>query len=50
MLIDECVNIIKNDTDYFTEASTEQLKTDLLDIDKFIKVNRFEYISFVGCI
>lgn len=45
MLIDECVNIIKNDTDYFTEASTEQLKTDLLDIDKFIKVNSLKEVS-----
>lgn len=39
MIIDEAVNIVKNDTDYFSEASTQNLKTSLLDIEKFIHVN-----------
>lgn len=39
MLIDEAVNIIKNDTDYFSEASFQHLKVFLLDVEKFIKVN-----------
>ena len=45
MIIDEAVNIVKNDTDYFTEASTEHLKTELLDIDKFIRVNNLKEVS-----
>ena len=39
MLIDEAVNIIKDDTDYFSEASFKHLKVFLLDVEKFIKVN-----------
>lgn len=39
MLIDEAVNIAKNETDYFSEASTQHLKTSILNIEKFIKVN-----------
>ena len=45
MLIDEAVNIIKDDTDYFSEASTEHLKTSLLDVDKFIRVNQLKEIT-----
>ena len=45
MLIDEAVNIVKNDTDYFSEASTQHFKTSLLDIDKFVKVNSLKEVS-----
>ena len=45
MLIDEAVNIVKDETDYFSEASTEHLKTSLLDVDKFIRVNQLKEIT-----
>lgn len=45
MLIDEAVNIVRDDTDYITEASEKHLKTELLDIDKFIKVNLLKEVS-----
>ena len=45
MLIDEAVNIVKNDTYYFSEASTQHFKTSLLDIDKFVKVNSLKEVS-----
>lgn len=45
MLIDEAVNIARDDTDYITEASEKHLKTELLDIDKFIKVNLLKEVS-----
>ena len=45
MLIDEAVNIVKNDTDYFSEASTQHFKTSLLDIEKFVKVNMLKEVS-----
>lgn len=45
MLIDEAVNIAKDETDYITEASTKHLKTELLDIEKFVKVNLLKEVS-----
>ena len=45
MLINEALNIAKDETDYFTEASTQHLKTSLLDVDKFIKVNMLKEVS-----
>jgi hypothetical protein len=45
MLINEAVNIAKNDTDFFSEAATQHLKTSLLDIDKFIRVNMLKEVS-----
>lgn len=45
MIIDEAVNIVKNDTDFFTEASTQHLKTSLLDMEKFIKVNMLKEVT-----
>ena len=45
MLIDEAVNIVKDETDYFSEASTEHLKTSLLDVDKFIRANQLKEIT-----
>ena len=39
MLIDEAVNIAKNDTDYFSEASSQHLQTSILNVEKFVKVN-----------
>jgi len=45
MIIDEAVNIVKNDTDFFTEASTQHLKTSLLDMEKFVKVNMLKEVT-----
>lgn len=45
MLIDEAVNIAKNDTDYFSEASSQHLQTSILNIEKFVKVNLLKEIS-----
>lgn len=45
MIIDEAVNIVKNDTDFFTEASIQHLKTSLLDMEKFIKVNMLKEVT-----
>lgn len=45
MLIDEAVNIVKDETDYFSEAATEHLRTELLDIEKFVKVNMLKEIT-----
>lgn len=45
MLIDEAVNIAKNDTDYFSEASSQHLQTSILNIEKFVKVNLLKEVS-----
>lgn len=45
MLIDEAVNIAKNDTDYFSEASSQHLQTSILNTEKFIKVNLLKEVS-----
>ena len=45
MLIDEAVNIVKDETDYFNEAVNEHLKTELLDVEKFVKVNLLKEVS-----
>lgn len=45
MLIDEAVNIVKDETDYITEAATEHLKVELLDMEKFVKNNMLKEVS-----
>ena len=45
MLIDEAVNLVKDETDFFTEAYNERFKADLLNTDKFIKNNDLQEIT-----
>ena len=45
MLIDEAVNIVRDETDYITEAAIEHFKTETLDVEKFIKMNQCKEVS-----
>lgn len=45
MLIDEAINMVKDETDYFTEAYNEHFKTELLNMDKFVKNNMLKEIT-----
>lgn len=45
MIIDEAVNLVRDETTYVSEASTQHLKTSLLDIEKFVKVNNLKEVS-----
>jgi hypothetical protein len=45
MLIDEAVNLVRDETDYITEAAIEHFKTETLDVEKFIKMNQCKEVS-----
>ena len=45
MLIDEAVNIVRDETTYINEAATQHFKSELLDIEKFVKVNNLKEVT-----